>query len=160
MISIITNMVNKMLEKRASFDPRTMLGGTQNHMGIAIKNAIKCPGVFLHSFMCHTLHVNYRNEVSKIMKDSLHPETSYMLLLSPFGIFNMVKQKKAEVKPDDILLLINLLHSSQALRASESWVPVCLPGISPEGFVYAYIYFYTKNIGKLRLSYNFKVLLW
>ena len=73
----------------------------------------------------------------------------FVLLLSPFGIFSMIKQKKKEIYPDDILLVMNLIHSSQSLRSSESWVPVCLPGISPDGFVYAYVYFFTKNIGKL-----------
>ena len=76
----------------------------------------------------------------------------YVLLLSPFGIFSMLKQKKKDVVPDDILLLMNLIHSSQALRTSESWVPICLPGISPDGFVYAYVYFYTKNIGVVMVT--------
>jgi len=93
-----------------------------------------------------------------------------MMLLSPFGLFSFVKQKKREVYPNDILVLMNMLHSSQALRSSESWTPVCLPGfsffpsktsnicigVSPDGFVYAYIYFYTKNIGKFSWNRNIK----
>ena len=47
---------------------------------------------------------------------------------------------------------MNLLHSSQSLRQQASWVPVCLPGISPDGFVYAYVYFHTKNIGLVTIT--------
>jgi len=31
-------------------------------------------------------------------------------------------------------------------------VPLCLPGISDQGFVYAYVYFYNKNIGIVMIT--------
>jgi hypothetical protein len=146
-ISIVTNMLNGMLEKRQNFDPRTMMGGTANTLIVSIKNAIKSPGVFLHSFMSHHLNPSIRTQVTSILKEHNHPSSLFMMLMSPFGLFSFVKQKKREVFPNDILVLMNMLHSSQALRSSESWTPICLPGVSPDGFIYAYIYFYTKNIG-------------
>lgn len=151
-ISLITNMMNKMLSNRPNFDPRTMMGGTVNPLSISIKNAIKSPGVFLHSFMSHPLSSSTRAQVNTILKEHNHPDNIFSMLLSPFGLFSMVKQKKKEIYPNDILLLMNLIHSSQALRTSESWIPVCLPGISPDGFVYAYIYFFTKNIGIVMIT--------
>jgi hypothetical protein len=151
-ISIITNMINSMLEKRSSFDPRTMMGGTANALIVSIKNAIKSPGPFLHSFMSHQLNTSARSQVTSILKEHNLPDSLFMMLLSPFGLFSLIRQKKREVYPDDILVLMNMLHSSQALRASESWTPVCLPGVSPDGFVFAYIYFFTKNIGLVAVT--------
>ena len=66
--------MNAMLQKRANFDPRTMMGGTTNLLGISIKNAIKSPGVFLHSFMCHPLNSSTRNQVTSILKEHNHPD--------------------------------------------------------------------------------------
>jgi len=57
-----------------------------------------------------------------------------------------------EVHPQDILLLMNLVHSSKGIRDSESWIPVCLPGIGKDGFIYVYIYFIEKDIGIIFLS--------
>jgi len=55
----------------------------------------------------------------------------------------------AEVHPQDILLMMNLIHSSKGIRGGECWIPICLPGIAKDGFLYAYIYFIEKDIGKI-----------
>lgn len=69
-------MINNALLKREGFDPRPMMGGTSNTLGIAIKNAIKSPGVFMHSFMAHPLNSSIRNQVTNVLKDHNHPDTS------------------------------------------------------------------------------------
>lgn len=64
----------------------------------------------------------------------------------------MYKSKDIEFHAADILLLMNLLQSSPSLRNSENWIPICLPGIAADGFIYAYIYFYEKNIGTIMIT--------
>jgi len=50
--------------------------------------------------------------------------------------------------------MMNLIHSSKGIRGGECWIPICLPGIAKDGFLYAYIYFIEKDIGKLIFDIN------
>ena len=52
----------------------------------------------------------------------------------------------------DIVLLINLIVSSPSLRSGESWTPVCLPSLSKEAFVYAYVQFLEGDIAFVCVS--------
>ena len=45
----------------------------------------------------------------------------------------------------DMILIQCLIMSSDSLRNGESWVPICLPGISSEGFLQLYCNFVTTN---------------
>jgi len=49
--------------------------------------------------------------------------------------------------PHDIILIQNLIFSSQSLKQTESWVPVCLPGISDCGFLQMYTNFFEPYLG-------------
>ena len=46
---------------------------------------------------------------------------------------------------NDIILIQCLIMSSDSLRSGESWVPICLPGISSEGFLQLYCNFVTTD---------------
>lgn len=72
--------------------------------------------------------------------------------MTPVNIIHMYKSKDIEFQAADILLLMNLIQSSPSLRNSENWIPICLPGIASDGFIYAYIYFYEKNIGIIMIT--------
>ena len=69
-------------------------------------------------------------------------------MLTSTHIISLYKSKLIEIHPQDILLLMNLLQSNTSLKSSENWIPICLPGISPDGVVYSYIYYLSKNVGK------------
>ena len=54
---------------------------------------------------------------------------------------------------NDMILIQCLIMSSDSLRNGESWVPICLPGISSEGFLQLYCNFVTsKNFGILYVT--------
>jgi hypothetical protein len=54
---------------------------------------------------------------------------------------------------NDMILIQCLIMSSDSLRTEESWVPICLPGISSEGFLQLYCNFsITKKFGILYVT--------
>ena len=54
---------------------------------------------------------------------------------------------------NDMILIQCLIMSSDSLRNEESWVPICLPGISSEGFLQLYCNFsITKKFGVLYVT--------
>jgi hypothetical protein len=44
------------------------------------------------------------------------------------------------------------LASSAALRASETWLPICFPKFNPAGFVHAYISYVLEDVGLVFVS--------
>ena len=47
----------------------------------------------------------------------------------------------------DMILIQNLIIHSDSLKSSESWVPICLPGISAEGYLQLYCNFTHAKLG-------------
>jgi hypothetical protein len=69
------------------------------------------------------------------------------IILSPYEIINITHSDAiAEITPTDIILIQNLIFSSESLRLTESWIPICLPGISDAGYLQLYCNFYEKEL--------------
>lgn len=45
-----------------------------------------------------------------------------------------------------------MLASSNSLRSTETWIPICFPKFNPAGFVHAYISYVTPNLGLVFIS--------
>ena len=56
-------------------------------------------------------------------------------------IISLSKSNLINIAYSDIILIQCLIMSSDSLRNGESWVPICLPGISSEGFLQLYCNF-------------------
>ena len=56
-------------------------------------------------------------------------------------IISLSKSNLINITYTDIILIQCLIMSSDSLRNGESWVPICLPGISTEGFLQLYCNF-------------------
>lgn len=67
----------------------------------------------------------------------------------------MHKTNLIDLSQTDIILIQNLLLHSDSLRNTESWVPICLPGIAPDGFVQLYSNFTTnEHLGIVYITEN------
>lgn len=55
------------------------------------------------------------------------------------------RQTKATYQVGDLVCVINYILSSNSLRGTESWTPICLPSISDRAFTYAYIGYVPKS---------------
>lgn len=70
------------------------------------------------------------------------------VLFTPYDIVSLCKSEAIpNITAHDIILIQNLIFSSESLRHTESWVPICLPGISDAGYLQLYSHFYEKDIG-------------
>lgn len=65
----------------------------------------------------------------------------YCCLVNNNRVVQIIHNKKFSIKVEDLLLLMNFVNSSTSMKTSETWTPICLPGISTEQYVYAYIDF-------------------
>ena len=154
---VLTGGVNKTLDTHPNFDVRTLLGGTKP----LLHNLI--------SWMHRDILLSVENCAIEPLPLPLTTRTTITKLIqqdAPSGvILGLVVCGHRVIatscgNPDhdnlvaacDIVLLINLIVSSPSLRSGESWTPVCLPSLSKEAFVYAYVQFLEGDIAFVCVS--------
>src|SRR5690606_16157538 len=68
------------------------------------------------------------------------------LLISGNQLVHMARNKNYTMRTEGMLLLMNFVNSSLSMRTSETWTPVCLPGLSSSSYLYAYIDFLSTDL--------------
>jgi hypothetical protein len=100
----------------------------------------------LNSFHVLVLDSNLRNRLSYICNEN-KGEALLSILLTPYEIITICRSEVISLVAHDIILIQNLLFSSESLRLTESFVPICLPGISDAGYLQLYCKFFEPNMG-------------
>ena len=54
----------------------------------------------------------------------------------------------------DLLLMMNFVNTQPALKASESWTPLCLPSFNSTGFLYSYVSYVSDDLCLLLVTAN------
>jgi vacuolar fusion protein MON1 len=153
-IFILTERIIDHLKKKASFDLRNLLGGTDNVLHSLI-HAMSCDVAYtFSSFKTLRLPKSIRYSIGDALVKNIPDKSLFSILVADNQIVHLGRSKKyGALQPLDLLLLLNFINSNSAIRSSETWTPLCLPGFSPEGFLYAYIHFFPKtDIGLIVIS--------
>ena len=94
-------------------------------------------------------HIKFRNKIQKICKDN-KGEALMCIIMTPYEIIDICYSsviRKTEELATDIILILNLMLVNPSLRQTESWIPICLPGISTKGYLQLYCQFTKNQIG-------------
>lgn len=101
----------------------------------------------LNSFHSLVLDSNTRGRLYSICNDN-KGEALLCVMLTPYEIIVICKSENImNVTSHDIVLIQNLIFSSESLKQTECWIPICLPGISDAGYLQIYCNFLDPNIG-------------
>ena len=123
--STVLSGINESMEQMIEYSSNTLVGLLSSYQVLPIENRQKLNNI------CH-----------KYLKNALiccliTPDAKEIISLSKSNIIN--------ISFNDIILIQCLIISSDSLRTGESWVPICLPGISSEGFLQLYCNFVTTD---------------
>ena len=123
--STVLSGINESLEQIIEYSNNTLVGLLSSYQVLPIENRQKLNNI------CH-----------KYLKNALicclmTPDAKQIISLSKSNIINL--------SFNDMILIQCLIMSSDSLRTGESWVPICLPGISSEGFLQLYCNFVTTD---------------
>ena len=123
--STVLSGINESLEQIIEYSNNTLVGLLSSYQVLPIENRQKLNNI------CH-----------KYLKNALiccliTPDAKEIISLSKSNIINL--------SFNDMILIQCLIMSSDSLRTGESWVPICLPGISSEGFLQIYCNFVTTD---------------
>ena len=151
LIFILTGGVNRTLQEHTNFDVRTLLGGTRPVLGnlvswmhhemlLSIQDSAIEPLPLPFPIRSGISSLMHRNLPSCALASYMFFEHRLVAVGTPTG------GAASLISAGDLVLLVNLVVSSQSMRSSESWTPICLPSLSEECFVYAYVRFLSDEL--------------
>ncbi|EFC49000.1 predicted protein [Naegleria gruberi] len=148
LVFILTSKnIQDILQKRSNFDLRNLLGGTDKIIYSLINRMSNSIDFSFDSTHVLRLPKNTRNQIGDIMmKNRVQNKLMFSLMICDNTLVHMIRNKKYNMKTKDLLLLMNFVGSAHSsMKSSETWTPICLPGLSETSYVYAYIIYFTEN---------------
>ena len=121
----ILSGINESLEQIIEYSNNTMVSLLSSYQVLPIENRAKINSI------CQQFIGN------ALICCLITPDAKEIIGLSKSNIINLTFT--------DMVLIQCLIMSSDSLRNGESWVPICLPGISSAGFLQLYCNFVTTN---------------
>nr|KIR50057.1 vacuolar fusion protein MON1 [Cryptococcus bacillisporus CA1280] len=143
----------RLFQRRSNADLSTLLEGTEPFL----RNLIDC-SQYDFSFLTSTLQplrmapALRDTSAAALMPPSKFKDLLYVLLIAGGHIVTVLRPRKHSIHPSDLHLLLNTIASSPALRATETWLPICFPKFNPSGFVHAYISYVLEDVGLVFVS--------
>ena len=94
-----------------------------------------------------------RDKLNKILEEN-RGNALYCILMTPYEIITFTHSNQIVVQSSDLILIQNLIFCTEMLKTQESYVPICLPGVSDQGFLQLYSHFSEENIGIIFITEN------
>eukprot|EP01060_Flectonema_neradi_P005836 TRINITY_DN13904_c0_g1_i2.p1 TRINITY_DN13904_c0_g1~~TRINITY_DN13904_c0_g1_i2.p1 ORF type:complete len:709 (+),score=134.70 TRINITY_DN13904_c0_g1_i2:318-2129(+) len=178
LLSVLTNGVHDIFERRSNYDLRPLLGGTESMMTGAIRMMNNNPAFGLSSVPVLKLKKQCRDLICKTIRARLREcgadlsTTPYAMVMyhipearasSSYGgagssntclLVGYLSHAKSPIHPRDFCILANCVQCSlpPSAKYQEMWTPCCLPQFSPDGFLYLYMTFVSPTISLVLVS--------
>ena len=154
LMSILTVRFYEKLEDNPS-KCLTAMGGTENLFEQIIQYSSNSFISLFNSYqILNFININEnRDKINKILEDN-KGNSLYCILMTPYEIISFAHSNQINVTSSDLILIQNLIFCTEMLRTQESYVPICLPGISDQGFLQLYSHFSEENIGIIFVTEN------
>ena len=151
LMSILTISFYSKLEDNPSKCLSTM-SGTENLFEQMIQYTSKSFPALFNSYQVFNFF-EQREKLNKIAEE-FRGEALYCIIMTPYEIISLARSNQIDVVSSDLVLIQNLIYSQEMLRTQESYVPICLPGISEQGYIQFYSHFSEENIGIIFITEN------
>ncbi|CAL4200053.1 unnamed protein product, partial [Meganyctiphanes norvegica] len=141
-VSVMTgSALTRMFEKRRNYDFRHMLGGSERLLDHLLKLLDSHPSFLLGAIQCLPLPASIRDTITQtiIQYCAKIKNLVFGLIIVRNQLVSLVRMKKFLLHPADLHLLFNLVHSTESLKSSENWMPICLPKFDPNGYLYGHV---------------------
>ena len=154
LMSILTVRFYEKLEDNPS-KCLTAMGGTENLFEQIIQYSSNSFISLFNSYqVLNFINIgDHRDKINKILEDN-KGNSLYCILMTPYEIISFAHSNQIVVKSSDLILIQNLIFCTEMLRTQESYIPICLPGISDQGFLQLYCHFSEENIGIIFVTEN------
>eukprot|EP01114_Cavostelium_apophysatum_P019135 TRINITY_DN6078_c0_g1_i1.p1 TRINITY_DN6078_c0_g1~~TRINITY_DN6078_c0_g1_i1.p1 ORF type:complete len:540 (+),score=106.62 TRINITY_DN6078_c0_g1_i1:38-1621(+) len=151
-ISILTAGVNQIFERRANFDLRNLLGGTDRFLDNLSSLMDHDSSFILNAVHPLRLDISVRSSIASTIQAAKTPDLLYACIVGKYQLVSLVRPKRFLLQPADIHLIMNFVNASTAFKSGESWTPLCLPKFNDQGFLHAYICYLAEDVCLLLMS--------
>ena len=151
LMSILTISFYSKLEDNPSKCLRTM-SGTENLFEQIIQYSSKSFTSLFNAYQVLNFF-DERNKLNKIAEEC-RGDALYCIIMTPYEIIALARSNQINVVSSDLVLIQTLIFCQEMLRSQESYVPICLPGISEQGYIQFYSNFSEENIGVIFVTEN------
>ena len=152
LLSIVTSQRIPILEEK----PSSCMGALQDTEQL-FEQMIEFTGYSLISLLSayEVLPIDNRNKINDICNYNRGSALLCCILSkSATEVIAISKTDLINLAQTDMILIQNLIIHSDSLKSSESWVPICLPGISAEGYLQLYCNFTHAKLGIIFITEN------
>ena len=129
---------------KPSTDLQRPLRGTEVLLSSLADGFIRgSPVTLLSALESLKLRKFHREAVSNTLLKSRVDDLLYGLIVAGGRLVSVVRPRKHSLHPGDLMLIFNMLFEAGGVQAGggESWIPICLPGFNPNGFLYMFVSF-------------------
>ena len=151
LMSILTTSFYSKLEDNPSKCLSTM-SGTEILFEQIIQYSSKSFTSLFNSYQVMN-YIENRDKLNKIVEE-YRGEALYCIIMTSYEIVALARSNIINVIPSDLVLIQTLIFCQEMLRSQESYVPICLPGISENGYIQFYSNFNEENIGVIFVTEN------
>eukprot|EP00045_Choanoeca_perplexa_P006992 m.61403 g.61403 ORF g.61403 m.61403 type:complete len:505 (+) comp13876_c0_seq1:109-1623(+) len=140
LISVLTrSQLDRIFQQRSNFDLRRLLVGTDKFTDQLVDAMGSDASYFLSAVRCVRMPQAQRDKIGQIINQSKHSDMLFGVLVADGQLITIVRSKKHSLPPQDILIIMNLVSTSDAFKAAETWFPICLPKFNNKGFLHAHV---------------------
>eukprot|EP00002_Diphylleia_rotans_P019490 TRINITY_DN3770_c0_g1_i3.p1 TRINITY_DN3770_c0_g1~~TRINITY_DN3770_c0_g1_i3.p1 ORF type:complete len:443 (+),score=94.94 TRINITY_DN3770_c0_g1_i3:52-1380(+) len=153
-VSILTSAFIKILQKKATYDLRNLLGGAEKIFDRLCRSFGHNFASLIGAVHCLRMPSQIRNQIGQIMLNAAKVnDIFFAILMYEDKLITLVRNRKHTLHPNDMTLIFNTVNASDTFRQSESWFPICLPQFNDKGYMYGYAdYLFQSDICLLLLT--------
>lgn len=129
---------------RPSSDLRRPLQGTEVLLSSLADSFTRgSPSALLSALESLKLRKSHREVINSTLLKARVDDLLYGLIVAGGRLVSVIRPKKYSLHPSDLQLIFNMLFEAEGVKAGggESWVPLCLPGFNPNGYLYMFVSF-------------------
>jgi vacuolar fusion protein MON1 len=129
---------------RPSSDLRRPLRGTEVLLSSLADSFTRgSPSTLLSALESLTLRKSHREKINSTFLKARVDDLLYGLIVAGGRLVSVIRPKKHSLHPCDLQLIFNMLFEAEGVKAGggESWIPLCLPGFNPNGYLYMFVSF-------------------
>jgi len=144
-VSLVTNQMNKMLTERPNLDVRSNIANLERPLHMMSDMVRRSPSFLLNAYPVITLNPLFWTDLAQLINEFKPKDFYYGLVITSTNVLALISSNddpNPEIKPSDVNLIFNYIHSTPSLMSEETWTTMCIPGISEEYLLHVYCKFY------------------
>ncbi|KAF8477207.1 trafficking protein Mon1-domain-containing protein [Kalaharituber pfeilii] len=163
--TLTVSTLKNIFSQREGYDLRRLLGGTEVFLdGLSDAMTRGDPVTLLGALECVRLRKRDRERINAVLLKGRVSKVLYGMVVADGRLVSVVRPRRHSLHPADLQVVFGMLFNSGTFRMAggaagaggsgggEHWIPICLPKFNPNGYLYAYVCFWRREVAMVLIS--------